>query len=126
MKKTLNITFKGAVPSKKNSYRIGNRRLFKPQELTDFDDLFYYQFHAQHKGHKPIVAKQITMFIHFRLHTDRDLDNMITTVMDAMQFAGVIKNDKYITTIHSTKKKLGPLEQAHVNISLHYNPAVVE
>lgn len=131
MKKTLNFTFKGAVPSKKNSYRIGNskwgrRKLFKPQELTDFDDLFYYQFHEQYKGHKTILAKQITMFIHFCLHTDRDLDNMITTVMDAMQFAGVVKNDKYINAIHATKKKLGPKEQAHVDISLHYSVAVVQ
>lgn len=113
----LEFTIAGAVPSKKNNYRIGKGKLYSPQEVTDYADSFCWQFKQKYKRHKPI-SDELVLDVDFYYHHDKDLDNMLNTVMDAMQFSGVIKNDKNIVEILARKHRLKKTQQARVDISL--------
>lgn len=113
----LNFTINGAVPSKKNNYRISGNKLYSPDETHAYVESFYYQFKNQRKNHTTIKGN-VKLSTTFYIHHDKDLDNMLNTVMDALQSCKVIENDKNVVQIVAFKNKLAPGFQAHVDISL--------
>lgn len=101
------ITIKGQVPSKSNGYRIARNRLFKSQELRQYEESFSWQsakvlqeFHDKFG---------ITLTVYFQSNRS-DLDNAAKVILDCLQKSGIIKNDRNCWQLQMTKQidKLNP------------------
>jgi len=102
------LSVSGIVPSKKNSWKRGdNGTYIPPQVKADIDALIFELKSARNKaGVKGSFDKHIWVRMFFFIDSSKkkgqyDLDNMVTTMLDAMQSAGIITNDKYVDSICS-------------------------
>lgn len=86
------ITILGQVPSKSNGYRIANNRLFKSIELKSYEVSFEWQI-KKHLKEYIDVPFQIWIDVYFQSNRS-DLDNSAKVILDCLQTAGVIKNDR--------------------------------
>lgn len=84
----------GPIPSKKNSYkkRSGRGRgMFKDRDLQSKLDYLTLQIPAEARGLE-LVHPDVT--IQFTVpDRGRDRDNMVTSLLDVLVLAGVLKND---------------------------------
>lgn len=93
------LTLQGPVPSKKNAWRHTKGRVYLPaQQQADIDALV---IQAQSKrgglSLKQLEGQKLrvsAVFIVPREH--KDLDNVFTTILDVLQAAGIIQNDKLV------------------------------
>lgn len=97
------IEYTGKVPAKKNSYRINprTRRLYKPADIQRFETDVYNTVREQ--GCTAIAGKFAISGV-FYITNGQDMDNALTSTLDALQIAGVIENDKYLVIIDSLMK----------------------
>jgi len=95
----IEFTIYGEVPSKKNAWRHGKDGVYLPKtQQKALDDL---QLQMQvHKPRKPLEGS-LAVMIEIGGHTNKDLDNQVTTLLDLLQKAGIIKNDKDVEDIHA-------------------------
>lgn len=98
----ITFSYKGEVPSKKNSYRISGNRLIKPMSIKDFEESFYYQFKNAHVAGLAVDGPCAFEGVFYVYH-DRDLDNMVTSVLDALQLCKALTNDKFVVDIKVKK-----------------------
>lgn len=99
--KQIKLVYHGVVYSKKNSKRIIiNRRTGRPQIISnakskqaeqDMAIEFYRQ--ATVKYWKPSGNAEVKIVFYVPNHRRRDLDNMATTVLDALVEGGVLEDD---------------------------------
>lgn len=103
MKQT--IIIKGHIPVKKNRYRIArNGNVYKPTDVTDFEDNVREQVIVQRIRNIDHLG-DIEVRAHFAIGgSERDVDGMLTTALDALQDAGVFENDKTVQKIIATKR----------------------
>lgn len=95
----------GDVPAKKNMYRMGRGNFYLPKEIGDYQKDFNLQCRQQlGAGYAPVTAK-IALYAVFYTKRDKDLDNMLNGLMDALQSAKVIENDRDIIRITASKEK---------------------
>ena len=89
------ITIIGQVPSKSNGYKIGNNRLYKSKELTEYEKRFTWLLAlAKGKPNEPIKDKfSIEIFVYFQ-SSRSDLDNSAKIILDCLQNCNVIENDR--------------------------------
>ena len=89
----------GHLPSGKNKYKIGNKRLYKDDvETKVYEKDFFYQIKnimIRNKIFKPIEDEELALVatIYFR-DFRRDVDTIL--FCDLLQKYGVIKNDRSI------------------------------
>jgi len=98
---TIELTLDGVVPSKKNGYRRrGNGAgMYIPEQMrADIDALVIQAQAARHKlDLESIEGRKVHVHLQFTVPDERkDLDNMHTTVLDVLQTAGIIKNDRLV------------------------------
>lgn len=111
------IMIPGEIPSKKNSYvRLNNGRVVKPMKITDFEKLVEQCVMAyalrEMKG-------EFSMKIKIYTKTNRcDVDNMATTIIDALQDAGVYKNDKKLVSYCASKERVSQVQQAGAKVQI--------
>ena len=74
--------------------RVTRRGTFIPQKYRHWKDGAIAELQRQW-GNRPTIAEPIAIAIHLRgkHYKGSDLDNMAGSIMDALQQAGVIKND---------------------------------
>lgn len=95
----------GNVPSKSNCYKVttigGKARMYKAKALKEYEKSFMYQI-GLHKGQN--------IATHFKLSLDvfypsrrADLDNSLKIVLDALQMAQAVKNDRDCVEIHARR-----------------------
>ena len=108
----IELTYHGAVYSKKNSKRIiVNRRTGRPQIISnqrarEMEVAMAKEFQAQAAGVKwkadTNATYEVSIFIWTKDRTRRDLDNQATSILDALVAAGVIPDDstKYVTSLY--------------------------
>ena len=91
----------GTPPSKSNSYRIGNKGLFKTDALKKYESNFFIQ--CNHYRDKNIEG-------YFEIYLDvyypnqrSDLDGALKAVMDCLQKCRAIVNDNKCTKIVANK-----------------------
>lgn len=94
----------GLPPSKSNSYRIitihGHGSLAKTQATKKYEESFFMQCGL--RGANIDRRFKLTMDVYFS--SDRpDLDNSCKVVLDCLQAAKVIKNDRLCAEIHARK-----------------------
>jgi len=95
----------GKVPSKSNSYRITSRgkfpRLYKTQELKDYERSFALQI-QHHKGLKIATRFKLVLSVYYPSRRS-DLDNSLKIVLDSLQMAQAVVNDRACVEIHATR-----------------------
>ncbi len=101
------------MPSKKNAWkRASGGHVYIDKKMSSVLDDFLWQLrgamgiHQKGKKHAqfPIVLP-LELTVSFKTRRQKDLDNMVTTLMDLLQKSGVIKNDSQILKINATKGK---------------------
>ena len=95
------IHISGEVPSKKNSYRFGSRGIFKPPEVTEFEKMVADEILAQ-KARKYLSGPLYVQIV-IKTASTGDLDNKVTTLLDAIQYGVMIKNDRDVVRILADK-----------------------
>lgn len=104
------------VPSKKNSYRSnGKGGLYKPKKITDFEKLVADEVMVQRIQS---VQGAFTVTVHLHVRIDRDLDNAVTTILDALQETGVIVDDKDCFAITAYKHITGDGEEPYATVTI--------
>lgn len=119
------ITITGHIPVKKNKWKYGrNGRVYKPQECVDFEENVRWEVIAQRiKNIDHLVTDEGIQIeaIFITGGKERDLDGMMTTIIDALQDAGVFENDKKVLRIVGYKNHLNSRkpkeEKAHITIT---------
>lgn len=112
------LTIHGRIPTKKNKYRISSRGgLFKPKDVTDFERLFGQEVAAQRIG---VVRGPCKVEIDLYVGTSEpDLDGAVTTILDCLQSAQVIENDKDVVILHAQKDR-SRVEGAGARITIEH------
>lgn len=102
------IVIKGQVPSKSNGYRIAGNRLFKSVELKEYEVSFEWQI-RKHKVTTITEPFEIWIDVYFRSNRS-DLDNAAKVILDCLQKAQVIENDRLCSVLVMRKyvDKLDP------------------
>jgi Holliday junction resolvase RusA-like endonuclease len=117
---TLLAQFKllGEVPGKKNQWHIrgDGKGMYMAQGVKDWNQSIGWQLKAQLRGFKSSPGP-LRLVAHFYILRDKDLDNMLATVMDGLQKMGVLQNDRTVFQLEATKTKVK--KEPHVDIQLH-------
>lgn len=97
---TIIFTLTGPVPSKKNAWKRGARgNVYLPDGIqADIDALIWQAKSAKLKVDlKPIAGARVRVSAHFTVPREhKDLDNVFTTLLDVLQKAGILENDKLV------------------------------
>lgn len=104
----LSFTLEGSMPSKKNNYRHSAKsgKVFIEKGTQIHIDHFVWQIAGlKLKGliSKQSIVEDISVSIQFVGESRRDLDNMVTTLLDILQKTKIIKNDSQIKKIEAEK-----------------------
>jgi Holliday junction resolvase RusA-like endonuclease len=91
---------KGQVPSKSNGYKIGGNRLYKSKELKSYEESFAWQIPRSNESFQGKFG--ITLSVYFQSNRS-DLDNSAKVILDCLQSAGIIKNDRNCFELQMTK-----------------------
>ena len=103
------LFLKGHVPGKKNLLRRGRgHHLYRDQGVTAEIDGLILQAREQWGAYPPIRHPMMAITFHVRSRGG-DRDNKLTTILDVLQQAGVLRNDNI----------------AHCNGSIMLLPAIV-
>ena len=88
------------IPSKSNSYRIGNKRLYKSQTLVEFEEYFTsVTSYSSLKINEPFSLKVDVYMKNKR----QDIDNTLKILLDCLEKNEVITNDNLCYHIDITK-----------------------
>jgi len=112
---SFNFEIKGEVPAKKNSYRYSAHGLYKPASISGFEETVHWTL-KELKA--PYLKGVINLHLTFFTATNGDLDNKVTTLLDALQdngAGGLFKNDRDVVNINAFKFKC-PKKEARVVI----------
>lgn len=106
-KHMISINLEGEMPSKKNNYRhsMRNGRVYIPEGTKILIDFFLWQIIQSRSktGLTKAIESPVAITIVFYGDNRRDLDNMVTTLLDILQKADVIKNDKQVFRLSASK-----------------------
>jgi Holliday junction resolvase RusA-like endonuclease len=87
----ISLTIPGPIPSKKNTQRISRYGgIYKDASVSAYEKQFAHDIIAEKL--KPVLGKFIISG-ELYLNNRKDIDNALTTVLDALQYAGIIAND---------------------------------
>ena len=89
------MTIQGQVPSKSNSNKVitinGHGSIGKTEKLEAYEKSFYLQ--CKHRG--AMIDRPFKLFVDVYHSSNRpDLDNAFKVILDCLQYAKVIKNDR--------------------------------
>jgi len=87
-------------PSANRMYRRAGNVIHKSAEYRDWLTQAGWQFAAQVKGHSTIKGPAAVEMFVGKMHGARDVDNAIKPVLDFLQQAQIVSNDKLVRDIH--------------------------
>lgn len=97
-------TIIGKLPSKSNCYKIitigGHASLCKQKVLKDYEKSFYLQCKLRDKNIESMFKLNVDIY---HENNRPDLDNGFKILLDCLQQAKVIKNDRQCMEIHARK-----------------------
>lgn len=114
----LKIRLEGETPSKKNRWAIGKHgRIYTPAAVTAWTDHAVYLIRAQCR--KQQMPGKIGLEAKIYVQRSKDLDNLLGSIMDALQKSGVVLNDGHIVEIKANRYKADKLQRPHVDLVLY-------
>lgn len=97
-----NITILGIIPVKKNKQRISRYGgIYKDPDVVSYETSLGFQAYAQ--GARPITG-HFELWAEFHIRKNKDLDGVLTTLLDSLQIAGLIENDKLLRRVTGLEK----------------------
>lgn len=95
----------GEIPVKKNNYRVSySGGVYTDRDVKDTIDDITNQLAYARKRPKPSLDKEFEMKVDiFTSNPRKDLDGMVTTLLDCLQKAEIIKNDNLL--VHEDNRK---------------------
>lgn len=119
--KTFELCLLGDMPSKKNAWaRSGSRVYLRGDVSGAIDNLVIQVRVAWNRLHNSPISAPVTLDATFVVRRDKDLDNMVTTLCDVLQTAGVLKDDKQIMDITARKIKRETGDDAKTLVAIGY------
>lgn len=91
----------GTPPSKSNSYTPVGNRMFKKQNVKDYEKTFILQYRLHHKRIEGYFKLTMTVYFPSESH---DLDGSLKVILDCLQKLGAVKNDKNNKELHIYKE----------------------
>ena len=92
------------VPKTNRYIRRRGGRVFKPPRVKNWETRAVWELRQQYSG-DPIEEKvSVDIVLILPNHRKRDIDNMLKSLWDVMEKAGVIKNDNLIYEVRTLKK----------------------
>lgn len=118
--KTISLELIGVVPSKKNAWKRGGNHVYLDKDIREELDDLIIQAVSQGRRYGPIIGKFVALFV-FHTSDSKDLDNKTTTLLDVLQSAGIIENDKHNVGHMALKvlQKKGTTDFTEVVIATH-------
>lgn len=120
----IDLFYNGVIYSKKNSkqiVRVGQKTfLVSNKNAKDCERAMSTEFCEQVLKHhwKPSGRYAVDMYFTRKDNTRRDLDNMATSVLDALVLAGALPDDniKYVSELHIYDMGV---DKEHAGVSVH-------
>lgn len=111
------FTLIGEVPSKKNRWAIGRQgQVYTPQDVKDWVTSICWQLKPYLRRFQPLTGR-VKLEAAFYIKRNKDLDNLLGSLMDGLQAAGIIANDRLIMEIVASKELVK--KQPQVKVRLH-------
>lgn len=110
------------VPKTNRYIRRKGGKVFKPPRVVNWEARAIWELREQYKG-EPIdyeVSVDITLILPNR--RKRDIDNMLKSLWDVMEKAGIIKNDNLIFEVRTVKKIEKGKEGVYIKIKKFQSP----
>ena len=96
------ITIHGTIQVKKNRQRIGRHGgIYKDPEVKEYEELVAKHILLSRAKH---ISGPFVFSGEFYISARKDLDGVVTTMLDCLQNGGLIENDKYCMEFQSVKK----------------------
>ena len=114
------LQLQGPVPSKKNAWRRGGGNVYLPAKVQADIDALIWQAKAQRPklDLSDIAGKRVRVDAHFFVPREhKDLDNVFTTLLDVLQKAGVLENDKLVRAFRVRETVVKGVEYVDVELS---------
>lgn len=120
MKKLCTFRLDGPVPTKKNSHDISvHGGMYKNAKIKQHEYDVYHELLEQKVLPDEPYECRIHAEVIFKVERDtKDIDNMEGGLYDALQIAGLIKNDRQIKSHHNRIQKCSKGEVVHTLVSL--------
>ena len=117
MPRMIQIKIAGKIPVKKNSYLTNGRGgMYKPRDVTDYEELVAWHC-LKHKG---AITGTFGIRGTFKLIKRKDIDGVLTTLLDCLERCGVIRNDNDLMEIGGLQKiAIKPSEEECVEFELY-------
>lgn len=103
--RTISFILFGEVPSKKNSWALGNGKIYTPNNIKRWVKDSIWLLKPVMRKHKMITEK-CQLEAQFYIKHDKDIDNMLGSLMDLLQGAGLLKNDRLVVEVLAKKHKV--------------------
>ena len=100
-------TIYGQIIAKANHYQAvpgkgGTKRIIKDEKIRDYENSFISQCQIYRNKH---ISSRFRLFVRVWYSSVRfDLDNSLKTLLDCLQMAGAIENDKLCFQIEAEKR----------------------
>ncbi len=92
------------VPKSNRYIRRRGGRVFKPPRVRNWEVRALWEIKQQYNG-DPIDGKvSVEITLTLPNHRKRDIDNMLKSLWDVLEKAGVIKNDNLIYEVRTVKR----------------------
>ena len=115
------FTLNGVVPSKKNAWRRGkNGNVYVNDQIqADIDALVIQaRVYLNRMGHAIPKGDSLEIWLYFWVKKmNKDLDNMVSTLLDVLQKGQIVENDKLFHCIHA-EQNIGPSEKVDIRIEV--------
>ncbi len=99
----LELKILGDTPCKKSRYRIARGKFYVDKEVHRWENNAIIQIRAHARG-VTFTSKRLRCEATFFTSGNRDLDGMLVSVLDVLQKAGVISNDKNFVSFNYIDK----------------------
>ena len=120
----LELNYKGAIYSKKNSkqiVRVGQKMFLvsnKNAKKNEEDMAAEFALQVVKKKWKPVGKYSVNMYFWRENNIRRDLDNMATSVLDALVLAGALEDDN-VNSVHELHIYDMGVDKELVGVSVH-------
>lgn len=96
------LKIEGTIPVKKNRQRIGaHGGIYKDPHVRAYEELVGWEIRL---ARIEMIDGPFEISAEFQILATKDLDGVLTTVLDALQAGGAIKNDRDLLRLRDVRK----------------------